>query len=286
MAKREQTDPQKVRRGATNRREFVKLASVMGVSAAAGATLLGRAPKLMAAGGINDLDILNFALNLEYLEAEFYTKATTGNTLAQLGFQLNGSGNQGSVSGGMMVNFGSNATALKIAQEIALDEQTHVKYLRTAIAQFGGTPIAEPAINLNALGVGFGSVAEFLALARAFEDVGVTAYGGAAPLLLNKTVLGAAARILAVEAEHSGNIRLQVAQNNVPTTKLDNVDILPPPSGTQYFSDVMNPPLAQTQVRTPGQVLWIVYGFKANVTAGGFFPAGVNGAINTSSAEA
>jgi hypothetical protein len=286
MAKKRQVDFPEPRRGSTNRRDFVKLAGVTGLGAVAGATLLGRAPKVMEASGINDFDILNFALNLEYLEAEFYTVATTGKTLAQSGFKLTGSGNHGTVTGGMQVDFGSYTAVQQIAKEIALDEQTHVKYLRAALTQFGGAPIAEPSINLDALGVGFTTVAQFLALARAFEDVGVTAYGGAAPLVLNKTVLGAAARILAVEAEHSGNIRLLVAQNNVKTTPLDKVDILPPPSGSQYFSDVQNPPLAQTQVRTPGQVLWIVYGFKANAVSGGFFPDGVNGPINTSSQEA
>ncbi|MGH9351323.1 MAG: ferritin-like domain-containing protein [Terriglobia bacterium] len=275
-------------KGPTDRRRFMKVAGATGLAAAAGATWLGRASKASAQmmNGINDFDILNFALNLEYLEAEFYTVATTGKTLAQTGgFTLTGAGSQGTVSGGHQVNFGANSTLQKVAMELALDEQTHVNYLRAALGQFGQTPIAEPAINLDALGVGFGSVAEFLTLARAFEDVGVTAYGGAAPLLLNKTVLGAAARILAVEAEHSGNIRLQVALNNVPTTALDGVDILPPPSGTQYFSDVQRG-LAQIEVRTPGQVLFIVYGFKAHVTSGGFYPAGVNGVINTSSASA
>lgn len=286
MAKKNQAEVPESRPGGTNRRDFVKLAGISGVGAVAGATLLGRAPKAMAAGGINDFDILNFALNLEYLEAEFYTVATTGKTLAQLGFSLNGSGTRGTTTGGMQVDFSASPTVGQVAKELALDEQTHVKYIRAALKQFGGTAVAEPSINLDALGVGFTTVEQFLTLARAFEDVGVTAYGGAAPLLLNKTVLGAAARILAVEAEHSGNIRLLVAQNNVKTTALDKVDILPPPSGSQYFSDVMNPPLAQTQVRTPGQVLWIVYGFKANVTSGGFFPDGVNGKINMSSAEA
>ncbi|HEX5484350.1 MAG TPA: ferritin-like domain-containing protein [Terriglobia bacterium] len=191
---------------------------------------------------------------MEYLEAEFYTVATTGKTLAQTGgFMLNGSGNQGTVTGGKKVDFGSHNIVKAVAEDLALNEQTHVKYIRAALAQFGQQPVAEPAINLNALGVGFGSVTEFLTLARAFEDVGVTAYGGAAPLLLNKTGLGVAARILAVEAEHSGNIRLLVRLDNVPTAKLDNVDILPPPSGSQYFSDVQS--VGQTQVRTPGQVL-------------------------------
>lgn len=217
--------------------------------------MTGRIAKAMAAttSGINDFDILNFALNLEYLEAEFYTVATTGKTLAQTGgFTLSGSGMQGMTSGGQKVDFTGSTTLATgaIAKQIATDEQTHVKYLRAAIAGFGGQPIAEPTINLDALGTGFGSADEFLAVARALEDVGVTAYGGAAPLIQNRTVLSAAARILATEALHSGNIRLQVATLNIPTTALDGVDILPPPSGSKYFP--VNDAAAMAEIRTPG----------------------------------
>ena len=175
----------------------------------------------------------------------------------------------------------SSFPTLAIAEEIANDERSHVTFIRQALTAAGAQPIAQPAINLNALGIGFGSLAEFLTLARAFEDIGVTAYAGAAPLLSSKTILGYAAQILAAEAEHVSNIRLQVAQLGIPTTLLDGVDILPPPSGQNYFS-LTNVGLAQT--RTPGQVLYIAYGGIANVTAGGFFPSGVNGSINMSSA--
>jgi hypothetical protein len=229
-----------------------------------------------------DADILNFALNLEYLEAEFYTVATTGKTIDQLGIGITGSGNQGAATGGKMVNMtnGSFPTSA-IAMEIASDERSHVTLIRQALTAAGAQPIAQPVINLDALGIGFGSLAEFLTLARAFEDVGVTAYAGAAPLISSKAVLGYAARILAAEAEHVSNIRLQVAQLGIPTSLLDGVDILPPPSGQNYFS-LNSVGLAQT--RTPGQVLYIVYGSMANATSGGFFPNGVNGTINMSSA--
>jgi hypothetical protein len=177
---------------------------------------------------------------------------------------------------------GLTGTGLAIAQEIAKDEQTHVKFIQTAITSLGGTAIAKPAINLGALGIGFSSVNSFLTLARAFEDIGVTAYGGAAPLISSKTVLGYAARILAVEAYHAGNIRLQIAQNNVQTTALDGADHLPPPSGSMYFPTDNN---ALTEVRTPQQVLYLAYG-GANMSSGGFFPSGVNGLFNTSAATA
>src|ERR1700685_4183100 len=197
----------------------------------------------------SDADILNFALNLEYLEAEFYTVATTGKTIDQVGVSITGSGTQGAATGGKMVNLTkSSFPTAAIAMEIAEDERSHVTLIQQALTAAGAQPIAQPAINLNALGIGFGSLAEFLTLARAFEDVGVTAYAGAAPLISDKGVLGYAARILAAEAEHVANIRLQVAQLGVSTTLLDGVDILPPPSGQNYFS-VDSTGLVQTRDR-------------------------------------
>jgi hypothetical protein len=84
---------------------------------------------------------------------------------------------------------------------------------------------------------------------------------------VNKAILGYAARILAVEAQHVGNIRLLVAQNSVPTTALDGVDHLPPPTGTLFFSTNS---MALTEVRTPGQVLFLAYGDLRNPLTEGF----------------
>src|ERR1700722_3000240 len=263
---------------ASNRRRFLSKIAV----ASAGAAALGAGLMEGQTSAPTDADILNFALNLEYLEAEFYTVATTGQTIDQMGVTISGSGNQGAATGGSMVDFSNSLfPTAAIANQIAADERSHVTLIQQALTAAGAQPIAQPAINLNALGIGFASVAQFLTLARAFEDVGVTAYAGAAPLISSKTVLGYAAQILGTEAEHASNIRLQVAQLGVSTTLLDGVDVLPPPSGQNYFS-VDSTGLVQT--RTPGQVLYIVYGFMGNVTSGGFFPNGVNGTINTSSA--
>jgi hypothetical protein len=263
---------------APNRRKFFKTLSIAGAMAGAAAAVEGT---LKAQSSFTDFDILNFALNLEYLEAEFYTVATTGQTISQIGMTVSGSGSSGATTGGSQVP-GLTGATLAIAQEIAKDEQTHVKFIQTAIASLGGTAIAKPAINLGALGIGFSSANSFLTLARAFEDIGVTAYGGAAPLIVSKTVLGYAARILAVEALHSGSIRLQIAQNSIPTTALDGADHIPPPSGTLYFPTDNN---ALTEVRTPQQVLYLAYG-GASLSSGGFFPSGVNGLFNTSAATA
>lgn len=265
---------------ASNRRSFVRK---LGLASAAGAAVVAGTGKGLAQG-ITDAEILNFALNLEYLEAEFYTVATTGKTIDKFGVGIDGTGMTGMTTGGKQVTLQNNLVfTYDIALQIADDERAHVKLIRAALEAHGVTPVAKPAINLNALGIGFGSQTEFLTLARAFEDVGVSAYGGAAPLIQDKAILGYAARILAAEAEHVGNIRLQVARLRVPTAKLDGVDILPPPSGTEYLSLDMN---GLSAIRNPGQVLFIVYGFKAHATSGGFFPNGVNGVLNTSSASA
>jgi hypothetical protein len=258
-----------------NRRSFVRKLGIAGAAlGAAGSRSWGQA------AAITDVDILNFALNLEYLEAEFYTAATTGATIGVSGVSIAGTGTAGATTGGSQVTFPSS-TVQAIAMELAHDEQTHVTLLQGAILGLGGQPIAKPAINLAALGIGFGSQSDFLTVARALEDIGVTAYGGAAPLISSKTILGYAARILAVEALHSGNIRLLVAQNSILTAAVDGVDHLPPPSGTLYFTTNT---MALTEVRSPGEVLFLAYGGKANATSGGFFPNGVNGNINTSAA--
>jgi hypothetical protein len=257
-----------------------KLLRTLGIaSAMAGAAVAIDTPA-RAQSSFTDVDILNFALNLEYLEAEFYTIATTGKTISQINLTVAGSGVAGPTQGGALVSL--SGIMRNIALEIASDERTHVALLQSTIMSLGGTPIAKPAINLNALGFGFGSANDFLALARIFEDIGVTAYGGAAPLITSKTVLGYAARILATEAYHAGNIRLQIAQNNIATSALDGADHIPPPSGKEYFPLDAN---AITEVRTPGQVLFLAFG-AANASSGGFFPGGVNGLFNTSSATA
>jgi hypothetical protein len=234
--------------------------------------------------GISDTDILNFALNLEYLEAEFYTVAVTGRTLEQSGIPINGTGNSGPTTGGQQVDFVKSpdnteitGTLNTLAPELMLTEQEHVMLLRTAL---GADAIAKPAINLNALGTGFQGFLHFTALARAFEDVGVSAYGGAAPLISSKTILATAARIALTEAYHAGTLRLIAAANkDTFLTPVDKLDVLPPPTGPKYADIDSN---GLSIVRTPGQVLAIVYhNTTSGASSGGFFPQGVNGSINS-----
>lgn len=269
----------------TNRRSLLKKIGI--ASAAVGAAAVTGGVKLNAQSSTpSAVDILQFALNLEYLESEFYTYATTGAGIDAMGIGISGSGNSGATTGGKKVNFANNLVfSGAIAAEIGQDERSHVTLIRGALSAAGITPVAKPPINLNALGIGFANEAEFLTLARVFEDIGVSAYGFAAgvPTLAGSPYIGTAARILAAEAEHAGNLRLQVARLALKSPKLDGVDILPPPSGTDYLS--VDPNTGLTAVRSPGQVLYLAYGNMGNATAGGFFPNGVNGAINMSSAN-
>lgn len=270
-----------------NRRSFLKKIGV--ATAAVGAMSVG-ASVPAEAQTTTEIDVLNFALNLEYLEAEFYTYGLTGSSITNYGIGIDGVANSGNpsaggaVTGGKKVTFSNNLVFSEaILTQIGSDERAHVRLLREAL---GSKAIAQPNINLNALGIGFGSQNEFLTLSRIFEDIGVTAYAGAAGLLTTPAIITTAARILAVEAEHVSTVRTQIARLNIQSPKLDGVDIVPPPTGgqDQYLSVNVGDGLVST--RTPGQVLYLAFGMKANVKKGGFFPTGVNGAITTSSAAA
>jgi hypothetical protein len=148
------------------------------------------------AGGLALLDILNFALKLEYLELYFYQQRTSL---------------QGRISA---VNYLALGT-------LAADEANHVAFLRSVISSLGGTPIADPtALQFDFTGGRGGTTgpfadyrtnpATYLALAQTLEDLGVRAYKGAAPqaaVMANKTVLTAALSIHGVEARHASHIR-------------------------------------------------------------------------------
>jgi hypothetical protein len=255
----------------SDRRKFLKRVGMTGVGVAAasmmGSSLVGKA--YASQTGINDTDILNFALNLEYLEAEFYSMATYGSTLLELGV-LTSAEESGPTTGGNMVpNFGSSPLAF-LATALRENEIDHVQYLRSTL---GSAAVKKPAIDLAALGYGFSSVDSFLKLARQFEDVGLSAYLGAAPLISSKTYLTAAAAILATEAQHSGSLRLACIDNGVTSPAVDSFDI-PPTQSTPYDVTSSN---ALSIPRSTAQVLNIVY--AGGNCSGGFYPDGMNGVI-------
>jgi hypothetical protein len=294
------------------RREFLQ--SLGGYAAAgvgiAAVSLGSRA----AAQTVSDADILNFALNLEYLEAQFYSFAVTGAGLPNS--SLTGTGTQGAVTGGRQVNF-TDPVVAQYAREIAQDEIAHVNFLRRNL---GPATVAQPAIDIGTDPAGAFSTAaraaglvgagqsfdpyandeNFLLGAFIFEDVGVTAYKGAAPLLANKTFTEAAAGILAVEAYHAAIIRTTLYRKGIQapalidaTEKISNArDTLDNPIDDDQgiapigASSNIVPVDANGLVfgRTTGDVLNIVYLNGGAVQRGGFFPNGVNGNITVSTA--
>lgn len=268
---------------------------------------------------LQDQDTLNFALNLEYLEAQFYSYAVTGAGIpAALLAPGNGSGTTtGSVTGGRQVTF-TDTVVREYAREIAADEIAHVGLLRSAL---GAAAVAQPAINIDG-----GASGAFTALARAagivgptdtfdpyasdenfllsafiFEDVGVSAYKGAAAQINSALLIDAAAGILATEAYHAGLIRTVLYSKGLATPSLrtnaglisDARDSLDGSTDIDQgiVGDATTSNLVPTDAnglvfgRTAGQVLNIVYLNRNAVVGGGFFPAGLNGNIKTSAAS-
>ena len=302
-----------------SRRNFLVAAGAAGaVAALAGCNDATMATTATSINSLQDSDILTFALNLEYVEAEYYLYAATGQGLS--------AADAGTSPGVTIVPPVTKLTGLTVGQqntlnEIAYDEQTHVQFLRAAL---GSAAVSRPAIDLTFFaplfvaaqtlaGIAtasqvtnfspFTSFDNFLLGAFIFEDVGVTAYTGAAPLITAAGVkagyLAAAAGILAVEAYHAGYIRTILTGNAITlgTTAYSQFNsailvqklraslggggetLLSVPATTTGPSTVVNASAstAQGYARTPDQVLHIVYGSPTPGTAkGGFLPNGAN----------
>jgi hypothetical protein len=295
------------------RRDFFR--TLGGVVAAGGAVSAMSGTAQAQAAAPTDADVLNFALNLEYLEAQFYTFAVFGQGLPS--GSLGGTGTRGEATGGRRVTF-TDPVVRQYAVEIAQDERLHVDFLRTAL---GSAAVAQPAIDISAAPNGpFSNAARaagliganqsfdpyandenFLLGAYIFEDVGVTAYKGASPLITNKTFLEAAAGLLAVEAYHAALVRTVLFRKGMQTPSLidateaisnarDSLDGSDDrDQGVRPIGDASNiAPLDGSGLafsRSAGQVLNIVYLNRMAVGQGGFFPAGVNGTIRTSAAS-
>ncbi len=281
------------------RRRFLTRALGLGAGAAG---LAGTRGTAWGQTGVNDTAILNFALNLEYLEAEYYTFGVTGMSIEALGIATTGMGTQGpiTIKANPKVPFAIPAVQ-QYAAEIATDEQNHVVDIRTTLAQLGVPPVARPPIDLlnsfNTLAMAaglptpfdpFANDLNFLLGAYIFEDVGVSAYHGAAPLIVNKNILNAAAGILGIEAYHAGLIRLFLFQQSQgPATQAISSVRLALGGATDYgvasgsggtSSIVLSDSASLAISRTTRQVLNIVYG-SVNAASGLFFPGGLNGTI-------
>lgn len=242
-------------------------------------------------------DVLNFALNLEYLEANLYAIVTSGT-----GISATLSGTSSPTITGSPGQLTLDTPTMALFKALAADEENHINDLRTAITTLGGTPIAQPAINYAAKGA-ITTQAQLLATARQFTALGNSAYAGAAQFLVsNATVLTTAAQILGAEGQHLGAVNYQcITQGDsaaFSTNSAAYIDPLDqPPNPTQYFTVIL--PSSTNTVssatppgigpyRTTSQDLGVVYGAStptafapAGVTKGGFFPNGVNGNITS-----
>lgn len=277
-----------------SRRTVLKMLGVAGAGAFIPSGLFAETSNT----AVTDEDIFNFALNLESLEAEYYLRGTTGAGMSD----ADAGSSPGSVTGGKLVPW-QNEDLRQMFQEVAENELAHVRFYRTVL---GSKAVSRPEIDIAGGFVAAGKLAgidnfdpfasemNFILGGMLMEDVGVTAYKGASPLIADKKNLEAAAGILAVEAYHMGMARsilyrmgsaARAAANAISDAR-DSLDggkdldqgievngkanIVPSDSNGIAFS------------RTPQQVLNIVYGNPASgVTGGGMFPNGMNGAIKS-----
>jgi hypothetical protein len=283
----------------TDRRSLLSLGAGAAAVMAAGAIATGAAvtsSPAAAQAAVTDTDILNFALNLEYLEGEYYSRGFLGRGLDAA--DRDGVGGSGFVLGGSLVPFRTPAIAGAV-QRIVLDEVDHIRFLRRVL---GASAVGAPNIDLlnsfNALAVAAGLIPagtqfnpfadeiSFLLGAFILTDVGVTAYAGSARLLTNANNIDAAAGLLATEAYHAGAIRFtldlfnqQVAGNAISTVRarLSN--------GKDSGLSLANVPYNIANVdsdgltfrRTSAEVLNVVYNGVS--TGGGFLPNRANGTI-------
>ncbi len=286
----------------TNGRRVVMRRAGFGLVGVAAAGLLASRPA--RATTATDEAIFNFALNFEYLGAEYYLRAATGKPLSSFA-AVTGVGTQGTVSAPTgPVPFQTEALAY-YAQRLALDELGHVLFIREAL---GSVAIAEPTIDFVdafaglAVSAGlaepggppfnpFASEVAFLLGAYVLEDVCVTALAGAAALLTIPNNIAYAASLLGAEGGQAGAIRGYLAEIGAGAATNAISLLRATLSGTfDNGTDADGNPFNFTNVdynglvarRTTSQVLSIAYSNNAvGTNKGGFFPSGVNGTITT-----
>jgi hypothetical protein len=330
-----------INRGFSRRKFLAGVGATAGTAAALSLPGCGSNTPSTSKSGYTDADILNFALNLEYLEAQFYLYAATGSGL-QASDTAAGSASPYQTVGTVTLGDAAAVPGLTSAQqeilnEIAFEEQAHVQFLRSAL---GSAAVPMPDIDLSFFGPlavaatittaptgpgafnPFSSFDYFLVGGFIFEDVGVTAYSGAAPLISPAGVtagyLTAAAGILAVEAYHAGYIRtsltgraiaagspasypylgaanlvedlratLTVGNSAAPSTSGSVETLLTLPTNLTTASSIVAASAADAVgfARTVNQVLHVVYGSATvGVKSGGFFPSGTNSIFATTTA--
>ena len=268
-----------------------------------------------SAQAVTEPDLLNFLLNVEYLQANYFAFAVNGAAIST-GLTA-GTGTLGTATGGRKMTF-TDAVVGQYAREIAADGVTHVTVLRATVGSTAS--VAQPAIDLAtgatsafgsfaqaaglvAAGAGFDPYASdenFLLGAFLFKDLSVTAYKGVMPLLTTINNRRLVAGMLGVEAYHSATIRAALYRKGILTQAGAVADARDWYNGDPDV-DRGIAPIATAQGpaanivpangdgivfgRSAGQVLNIAFLNRAATTQGGFFPAGINGTIKTSAAN-
>ncbi|MDV6376589.1 ferritin-like domain-containing protein [Deinococcus arenicola] len=234
---------------ATSRRKFMGYIGLAGAGAALVACspqnppVVELTPAQQAAK--QDLEILNYALVLEYLEAEFYNLFAVG----------------GKYAANLKLD-----DVKKYAAEIAGHENSHVKVLTDTIVSLKGTPATKPTFDFSPL-IGSKPINDelFLALAATFEPIGVRAYLGQVARLTNPALIAAAGAIHAVEADHVSavqELRVKLGFNKQPNRQTDIApqSVAKPTSlvAGDFDADYSPTPTAFWKALTMDQVLAIV----------------------------
>ena len=251
------------------------LKSGLALAAAVAAGGAASSPAQAQVATITDVAILNFALNLEYLEAEYYLRGLTGSGLTAA--ETSGVGTLGTVTGGRQVPFTDTAIQQQLA-EITADERGHTNFVRAAL---GSQAIARPSIDFtdafNAMGVAagigpfdpFATQTGFILGGLLFCEAGQTAYKGSARFLQNKSILDSAAGLQAVEAYQSGILKVLTYQAGAQAIANYNAAV----AVKNQLGGVGDQPIVMNGVsnlvptdansiafgRTPAQILAIVY---------------------------
>ena len=264
------------------RRRFLKGAALTAGAAAttvaAGAQGLGGIIGVDPSSGPapSPADVFQFALNLEYFEASFYSYVVNGYGLPSSAVGPN----PGAVTGFPAVKF-TDPLVQAVAAQLAADEFAHVQFIRAALLEVGVTPISIPTLNLAALGAPVDD-ATFLALARQFETVGTSAYEGAVQYLaISGQAVTYAALIHDAEGQHESSLRQFCLRAGVNSPAVDKFD-RPPVLGNQTIFNT-SPITGLNTARNASEVLQILYNApgQTGISAGGFFPNGLNGNIKT-----
>ncbi|USU05587.1 ferritin-like domain-containing protein [Sphingomonadaceae bacterium OTU29LAMAA1] len=300
-----------------SRRAFMRKAAVFASSSAVGTVSTAA---LAANDSSSDADEINLAINLLYLQAQYYTRALGSTIPATLPA---GSGAGGSVEGGTAVTF-ADPLIRACAEELAADKVAHIVLLRQLL---GSNAVSQPAIDVSAKPSGsFSTFMRFAGLidgASAFdpyssddsfllgafitEDVMPTLWRASVAQIVNPAAREIAAGMLATSAHHAALIRSLILDRAIVSpgliaavqaisdtrdrfdggTEIDQglgqMSRAPGAAASTIIANIApTDAFGSVYSRGSGPTLGIMYMTAGTASNGGFFPAGVNGTLKTS----